>query len=103
MKREKYTKYWLKEYLREIYRLEDVELACFCLKDWTREAENFPYFKKLAKSTRQWEESITNYFQYKFTNGYTEGLNNRIKLIKRQGYGYSNFEGLRLKVLNAYV
>lgn len=95
--------YWLKEYLREIYKLEDIELACLCLKDWCNEAKGFPYFKKLAKSIRQWYEPITNYFRYKFTNGYTEGVNNRIKLIKRQAYGYKDFEGLRLKVLNTYV
>jgi transposase len=33
------------------------------------------------------------------SNGQTEGQVTRIKLIKRQGYGRSNFDLLRLRVL----
>jgi len=30
------------------------------------------------------------------TSGVMEGINNKIKLIKRQGYGFCNFENFRL-------
>lgn len=36
---------------------------------------------------------------YHYTNGPLEGLNNRIKNIKRSGYGYRNFYNLRARIL----
>ncbi len=36
------------------------------------------------------------------TSGVMEGINNKIKLIKRQGYGFCNFENFRLRLLAAF-
>ncbi|MBC6455369.1 MAG: transposase [Hormoscilla sp. SP5CHS1] len=30
------------------------------------------------------------------------GINNKIKLIKRQGYGFTNFENFRLRLLACF-
>jgi transposase len=37
--------------------------------------------------------------QIPITNGYTEGIKNRIKLGKRVTYGYRNFENQRIRIL----
>ncbi|MBS4770203.1 transposase, partial [Carnobacteriaceae bacterium zg-ZUI240] len=37
--------------------------------------------------------------EHRYTNGPIEGLNNRIKNIKRSGYGYRNFYNLRARIL----
>ena len=42
---------------------------------------------------------IVNYFDYRITNGFVEGKNNRIKTIKRMAYGYRNMNNLRLRIL----
>jgi transposase len=42
---------------------------------------------------------ICNYFTNRTTSGVTEGLNNRIKLILRQSYGFKNFDMMRDKLL----
>jgi transposase len=42
---------------------------------------------------------IANYFLNRTTNGVTEGLNTKIKLILRQSYGFSNFDAMREKLL----
>ena len=34
-----------------------------------------------------------------YSNGYTEGLNNLIKVIKRVGFGYRNFKFFRMRLL----
>ncbi|MEG4218780.1 transposase, partial [Microcoleus sp. Pol14C6] len=34
--------------------------------------------------------------------GVMEGINNRIKLIMRQGYGFSNFDNFRERVLACF-
>jgi len=47
-----------------------------------------------------WEELILNYFSSgKITNGVVEGLNNKIKLIKRRAYGYRNIGNFRQRIL----
>jgi transposase len=45
---------------------------------------------------------ICNYFENHTTNGLTEGMNTKIKLIKRKSYGFANFEHLRLKLLACF-
>ena len=42
---------------------------------------------------------IHNALKYTVSNGPTEGINNKIKLIKRTGFGYSNFHHLRARIL----
>ena len=42
---------------------------------------------------------ILNYFDYRITNGFVEGKNNRIKTIKRTAYGYRNLDNFRLRIL----
>jgi len=52
------------------------------------------------KTLHNWKKWILNYFSSgKVTNGFVEGMNNRIKLIKRIGYGYNNKNNFRLRVL----
>ncbi|MGC6769726.1 transposase [Enterococcus sp. LJL51] len=41
---------------------------------------------------------ITNAFRYFFSNGVTEGLNNKMKVIKRVAYGYRNFYHFRSRI-----
>jgi len=36
-----------------------------------------------------WEE-ITNYFVHRATSGFVEGLNNKVKVLKRRCYGLFN-------------
>ncbi|MHA2219756.1 MAG: transposase, partial [Candidatus Hodarchaeales archaeon] len=39
-------------------------------------------------------DEITNYFEARFNSGFVEGLNNKIKVIKRRCYGIFNIEHL---------
>ncbi len=54
---------------------------------------------KFVTTLRNWWEVILNYFADRLTSGMVEGLNNKLKLIKRLAYGYRNFEHFRLRVL----
>ena len=54
------------------------------------------------RTYRKYEEYIVNSLIYPYSNGVVEGINNKIKLIKRIGYGYRNFENFRLKILLAF-
>lgn len=39
-----------------------------------------------------------SFIDKRFSNGFTEGLNNKIKVIKRVGFGYKNFDFFRLRI-----
>lgn len=54
--------------------------------------------QKFIHTVHQWYEEIFNYFDYPYTNGYTEAINGQIKRLNRMGNGYS-FPVLRAKAL----
>ncbi|ATS18606.1 hypothetical protein BRW62_07385 [Parathermosynechococcus lividus PCC 6715] len=42
---------------------------------------------------------ITAYFDNHTNSGVVEGINNKLKLIKRSGYGFRNFDNFQLRCL----
>jgi transposase len=60
---------------------------------------SIPEFKELLSIFSNWREEILNYFDYRITNGFVEGKNNRIKTIKRMAYGYRNMDNFRMRIL----
>jgi transposase len=56
------------------------------------------WFKKKLRFFKQHKQGITNAFCFSFSNGITEGLNNKIKVIKRVAYGYRNFYHFRSRI-----
>lgn len=42
---------------------------------------------------------IINTFECPYSNGFTGGSNNKIKVIKRNSYGFRNFENFRNRIL----
>nr|WP_258032507.1 transposase [Campylobacter concisus] len=50
---------------------------------------------KLADTITSWKKEIINIVEYKINNGFVEGNNNKIKVIKRVSYGLRNYERFR--------
>jgi transposase len=50
---------------------------------------------------RNWK-GVVNYFKHKITNGKTEGINNKIKTMKRQAYGFRDIEYFKLRLSNLH-
>ena len=81
--------YEMKEEFREIYETHmTLKIALVKFKDWLNHAQIF--FKESTLTIVNHWEGICNYFANRTTSGVMEGINNRIKLIMRQGYGFSN-------------
>ena len=59
-------------------------------------------FQKCAKTMLTWINGILNSFTTKYTNGFTEGCNNKIKVLKRNAYGYRNFSRFRNRILHIF-
>ncbi|MBP0979404.1 MAG: transposase [Oscillospiraceae bacterium] len=49
-----------------------------------------------------WQTGILNTFEYPYSNGFTEGCNNQIKVLKRTGYGYRNSNQFRKRILHIF-
>jgi len=47
----------------------------------------------------RWGEPIVRYLRNRYTNGMTEGFNNKIKLIQRMAYGLRNEHNRRKRIL----
>ena len=71
------------------------------LKAWylvVRESKLEP-FLKLAKTIRRYRKQIEAYIKSGLTTAVAEGLNNKIKTLKRMAYGYSNPKSFLRKIL----
>ncbi|MEG4458561.1 transposase, partial [Microcoleus sp. N9_A1] len=93
--------YEMKEEFREIYETNlTVKKGQKKIKEWLNYAQVF--FRESASTIENHFEGICNYFLNRTTSGVMEGINNRIKLIMRQGYGFSNFNNFRNRVLACF-
>lgn len=54
-----------------------------------------PEIKNLEKTFENWYSEVVASFYYERTNALAEGINNKIKVIKRQSYGIRKFDNLR--------
>lgn len=90
-----------KELFREIFELKtDWFDGLMRLCDWLKNAgEEFP---KSCGTIKRWIGEITAYFDNRTTQGVVEGINNKLKLIKRMGYGFRNFENFQIRSLLAW-
>ena len=93
----------IKEKLAEAYRSDDVHKmteSIMEIMDWCDATENchLQWFCRLLDSHFQ---GIIAHAIYKISAGKIEGINNKIKTIRRQGYGYPDDEYFFLKVLDA--
>jgi len=55
--------------------------------------------KSFAKMLRNHWREILNFYDSEITSGPLEGLNNKIKTLKRQSYGFHDQEYFKLKIL----
>ncbi len=80
----------LKEKFHNLFEeSQDLAIGTFELIDWLKEAE--PYYKSSVKTIKRWFGEIVGYFEKRTTSGIVEGINNKLKLIKRSGFGFRNF------------
>ena len=64
-------------------------------------------FEDVANTFTNWQREIINSFivtpdGYYLTNGPIEGMNNKVKTIKKLSYGVTNFNHLRLRILLSF-
>ncbi|NLK27245.1 MAG: ISL3 family transposase [Clostridiales bacterium] len=95
----------LKEWFYNICQSEKYSYQRTAFWEWVKDAESsgIAEFENCAKTLRNWSEGILNAFKYGYTNGPTEGYNNKIKVIKRISYGIRNFDRFRTRILHCSI
>ena len=96
--------YILKDQLKMIYYYSDRDLVKETLDDWCAMAETVehPAMRAFIKQIRFFEDGILNHADYPIGTSDLEGVNNKIKLIKRRAYGYHDSDYFALKVKQAF-
>ncbi len=88
----------LKEEFRNIFEAKEPwGERVIMLLDWMH--ASMKYFPKSIGTISRWFEEVVGYFNNGTSSGVVEGINNKLKLIKRLGYGFRNFENFRLRSL----
>ncbi len=90
----------LKESFLKVYDCQTPEEAQGYLENWIIDAASSTVetFKIIAASFKDKLQYIINWFKKKISSAISEGINNKIKRLKRMAYGYKDVEYFKLKI-----
>lgn len=94
----------MKEQIRLFWSKSSVIEGVRFLSCWIMDAfdSEIKELQKTGKTLlRHWKD-LLNYFKHKITNAKTEGINNKIKTMKRQAYGFRDMEYFKLRLYNLH-
>ena len=79
----------------------DEEHANKVLEDWLEQAyqAKIPQLTKFANTLKAHKFGILSWYRYRISTGKLEGINNKIKTMKRLAYGYRDQKFFELKIL----
>lgn len=106
LNKELYTSYILTTIFLKGLKEVKFEDSLLWLENWIKELKECKVkeFNELASMFENWKYEIRNSFirfgDRRLHNGYIEGINNKIKVIKRISYGYSNFTHFRNRIMH---
>ncbi|WP_083853529.1 transposase [Synechococcus sp. PCC 6312] len=93
--------YELKEEFRSIYETDQPpDKARVKFERWMEKSSQL--FHASSQIIKNHIDGICNYFGHRTTSGLMEGINNKIKVIKRQAYGFTNFRHLRMRLMACF-
>lgn len=97
--------YHLKEAFYEVLDAPNRAIAKRLMSDWILSAQDsgIPEYRSCSNTLINWQTGILNSFDVPYSNGFTEGCNNKIKVLKRNAYGYRNFERFRKRILHMFA
>ena len=92
--------YYLKEQLREIWTQVHKDDAEKVLMDWVEQAKNskIPQLQKMAMTMMAYKRGILAWYDCHISTGKVEGINNKIKVMKRNAYGFRDERYFKLRL-----
>ena len=69
--------------------------------DWVKRnlESDIPQLKSCAETYHHWYREIINSLAVPYSNGPTEGFNNKIKVLKRVSFGMKNFTNFKARIM----
>ena len=94
--------YRIKNEFIEIMRASSSAIGKPRLIDWLYSVEvmDLPEFHDCTKACHNWFLEIVHSMDHPWTNGFTEGCNNKTKVLKRVCFGVRNFKRFRNRILH---
>jgi transposase len=98
------TVYVLKDQLKRIWEYKHPAWARKALDQWCAlaHASGIPALATFARNLCRHEKGIVSHCRYPIHTGRLEGINNKIKVIKRQAYGFRDDAYFILKIKGAF-
>ena len=92
--------YYLKEQLREIWLQVRKEEAEKVLTEWVEQAKesHIPQLQKMAMTILAYKRGILAWYDCHISTGKVEGINNKIKMMKRNAYGFREERYFKLRL-----
>ena len=92
--------YILKDELKAIWTYKDKDRMALALDNWCELAleTKLPELKRFVKMLVRHKEGILNHATYPIHTSKLEGVNNKIKVLKRKAYGFHDLEYFSLKI-----
>ena len=94
----------IKEWFFKVLDTGDLTAMKQEFRDWLNSVDttDLKPFKRCVNTYFNWKKGIFNSLETPFTNGFTEGCNNKIKVLKRNAYGYRRFDRFRNRILHIF-
>ena len=94
--------YRIKNEFIEVMRSSSSAIGKPRLIDWLYSVEvmDLPEFHDCTKACHNWFFEIVHSMDHPWTNGFTEGCNNKTKVLKRVCFGVRNFKRFRNRILH---
>ena len=95
----------LKDKLKHIWYYRSRTWAIKALDEWCLLADtlNHPYVRKFTDMLKRYSYGIINHCDYHIHTSKLEGVNNKIKVIKRKAYGFLDERYFSLKIIQAFA
>ena len=97
--------YMLKDYLKRLWHYRYRKSAAKFLNYWCSLAEETGHrlLINFAKTLKNHIHGILNHCKYPINTARLEGINNKIKVIKRTAFGYRDLEYFKLKIIQSTI
>jgi transposase len=100
-----FTMHSMKEQLRLFWEKEDGDAARTFLELWCGDAlkSGIKQLIKVGKTLSAYRTGLLNYFKHHITSAVMEGINNKIKTLKRMAYGFRDAEYFKLRLYHLHA
>jgi transposase len=98
------TMHAMKEQLRLLWKLGTRDEAERFLANWCNDAmtSGIRQLQRVGATIAAYRTLVLNYFDHRISSGKIEGINNKIKTLKRQAYGFRDMAYFKLRLFHLH-